>query len=147
MQNFGRLQMRIVALLVVLLALGSPSLSWAIEGFSGSYWGIGIYDSLEENPKTLGSIRQGIDWFRVYDTEFSTYAKFRYRFQRVEAEFNDAYGPALGFFFKRGPFRLGWEYVWERQPGKNETDTKANVYLDWYFAWDIKDLIKVRETP
>lgn len=131
--------MKIVTFLVLFWVVGSPGLSWAIEGYSGSYWGIVRYDALEENPKALGSIRQGIDWFRIYDTEFSTYAKFRYRFERVEAEFNDAYGPALGFFFKRGPFRLGWEYVWERLPGRDMTDTKSAVYLDWYFAWDLKD--------
>ena len=132
----------IIGLIATLVICAAPVASWAIEGFSGSMWGIGIYETTEDNPKTLGSIRQGIDWFKVYDTEFSTYGKFRYRFEDKEAEFFDAYGPALGVSLKRGNIRLGLEHRWERQPRRDKSTSSSDLYLEWYFGWDLKDLKK-----
>lgn len=118
-----------------------PAASWAIEGFSGSLWGIGVYEALEQNPRALGQLRQGIDWFRIYDAKFTTYAQFRYRFEDEESEFFDAYGPSLGLHLKRGPFRLGWEYEWERFPGRNRSETNSQFFLEWWYGWDLKKLI------
>jgi len=129
-------------LMTTLFVLGTHSPLWAIEGFSGSFWGIAIYESLEQNPITLGSVRQGVDWLKFYDLKFSTYAQFRYRFEQEEAEFFDAYGPSLGVSITGFGLRLGWEYEWERYLKQDETKNKSRTFLEWYYSWDLKKLIK-----
>ena len=129
--------------IVVSVLLAIPVGSQAIEGLSGSFWGIGVYETQEENYQTLGSIRQGIDWFKVYKLKFSTYAKFRYRFEVDEgAEFFNSYGPAFGASVSRSGVRLGVEYQKERNPNLGETKRDTDIYLEWYFGWDLKNLKK-----
>ena len=127
-------------LTIGLWILLTPADAIAIEGFSGSFWGIGIYDNLEQNPKTLGSLRQGVDWIKINGADLSTYGKFSYRFEDENSEFFNAYGPGLGISLKRGPYRVGWEYVWERRSGEDKTVLKSQFFLEWYFAWDLNRL-------
>ena len=134
---------KVKSFIFTLFILGMvPSFAWAIEGFSGAMWGIGIYDTLEPNTKTLGFIRQGIDWVYVYDTKISTYTQFRYRFEREESTFFDAYGPSLGISGKNGPFRFGLEYLWERFPKRDKNNNEARLFIEYYIGWDLKNLIK-----
>ncbi|HEY5649413.1 MAG TPA: hypothetical protein VIU33_07935 [Nitrospiria bacterium] len=135
----------VVQVIAIFVLLSTPAGAWAIEGFSGSFWGIGIYETQEENRQTLGSIRQGIDWFKVYDLKVSTYAKFRYRFEDEDGgEFFNAFGPALGASIGAHGVRLGVEYQKERFPNRDGGITKrdTDIYLEWYFGWDLKNLKK-----
>ncbi|MEK6683265.1 MAG: hypothetical protein AABY46_01245 [Nitrospirota bacterium] len=126
--------------IIVLFLVGIPLPSWAIEGFSGSIWGTAIYETTDSNPKTLGSIRQGVDWFKRYDLTFSTYGQLRYRFERNEAQFFNAYGPSVGMAVRHGSLRLGWEHQWDRLTGPDKTNKTSQIFFDWWYGWDLKNL-------
>ncbi|MBI3812774.1 MAG: hypothetical protein HY283_11340, partial [Nitrospirae bacterium] len=64
--------------------------------------------------------------------------EFRYRFRSENKEFYNAYSEAVGLEFKRSPFRLGMDYVWERFPAVGERSDKVQYYLAWYYDWDLK---------
>jgi hypothetical protein len=132
--------MKTVLFMIALWMSCLPLAAWAIEGYSGSMWGTVIYDATDTNPKTLGSIRQGIDWVKLYDLKLSTYAQFRYRFEQEEAEFFNAYGPSLGAAISRGSLRVGWEHQWERFSGLNKLENSSLFYVEWWFGWDLKNL-------
>lgn len=130
---------RIMAIIAALTFVAGPSTARAIEGLPGSIWGTAIYDITEDNPKTLGQIRQGVDWFKLYGLNVSTYAEFAYRFEREEAEFFDAYGPALGVALRRGSLRVGWEYEWEHFPKLEQTQGASQIFAEWWYGWDLKN--------
>ncbi len=127
---------------VVLMLLLIPQASFAFEGLSGSTWGNLRYDTLRQNPKALGYIRQGVDWFYFRDIKISSYAEFRYRYADLESEFFNAYAPIAGLSFKKDPFRLGWEYSWETLADSGETEKRSEFYIEWYSDWDLKPMLR-----
>ena len=115
-----------------------------VEGFSGSTWDIFShdFDSLVGSG-AQGYLNQGIDWTTLPGgITFNTFAEFRYRLRTENNDFYNAYGPALGIEFRRHIFKLGVDYYWERFPGLNEWDNKFQIYLTWYFDWDLMKLKK-----
>jgi len=117
----------------------SPS-GLEVEGFPGSTW-----DTISHDVDSLvgtgamGYINQGIDWVRLPGAVmFNTFAEFRYRFRGENKEFFNAYSKAVGLEFRRSPFHLGMDYVWERFPALGERSDKLQYYLTWYYDWDLK---------
>jgi stress response protein SCP2 len=111
-----------------------------VQGFPGSTWG-NISHDVDKLVGTgaMGYINQGIDWVRLPgEITFNTFAEFRYRFRSENKEFYNAYSKAVGLEFKKSPFRLGMDYVWERFPALGEQSDKVQYYLTWFYDWDLK---------
>ena len=109
-----------------------------IQGYPGSTWG-NISHDLDRLVGTgaMGYVNQGIDWTTLPgEITFNTFAEFRYRFRNENEEFYNAYSEAVGLEFRRSPFRLGMDYVWERFAG--EQSKKVQYYLTWFYDWDLK---------
>ena len=129
---------------VLSLIVSQPTLALDIQGLPGSTWGQAShdFDSLVGSG-VLGYVNQGIDWTTLPGgITFNTFAEFRYRLRTENNDFYNAYGPALGIEFKKSIFKLGADYYWEHFPGLSETDAKFQIYLTWYFDWDLKQLKK-----
>jgi hypothetical protein len=117
-----------------------PAMALDIQGLPGSTWGEVSHDvdSLV-GTGAMGYINQGIDWTTLPGAiTFNTFAEFRYRFRSANKEFYNAYSEAVGLEFKKSPFRLGMDYVWERFPALGERSDKVQYYLTWYYDWDLK---------
>ena len=130
--------------MVFILILSLPVRALSIEGLPGSTWDAFThdFDSLVGSG-AQGYVNQGIDWTTLPGgITFNTFAEFRYRLRTDNNDFYNAYGPALGIELRRPIFKLGADYYWERFPGLDETDAKFQVYLTWYYDWDLKRLIK-----
>ena len=111
-----------------------------VLGYPGSIWGWVSHDvNSLVGSGAMGYINQGIDWARLPGAiTFNTFAEFRYRFRSDNKEFYNAYSGATGIEFKRSPFHLGMDYVWERFPAEGEQSNKVQYYLTWYYDWDLK---------
>jgi hypothetical protein len=135
------MNMRTLTLLLIgMLALPSPA--WAIEGLSGSTWGMFLYEMRSGGPSgvsALGWIRLGIDWRKRDDYTLSTFAQIDWRFQsnREGNEFFNAFGPTVGLSIEKKPFRFGLGYKWERYPERDFTDNRAIAFIEWYHGWDL----------
>ena len=129
---------------VFILILSLPVRALSIEGLPGSTWGQAAhdFDSLV-GSSTLGYVNQGIDWTTLPGgITFNTFAEFRYRLRTENNDFYNAYGPALGIELRKYIFKLGADYYWQRFPGLSEWDNKFQIYLTWYYDWDLKQLKK-----
>lgn len=113
---------------------------FAIEGFPGSTWGRASYEkSGIAGPSIMGYVNQGIDWVTLPgDLTVNTFAELRYRLRENNKEFFNAYGPAIGIELQRSPFHLGVDYYWEQYPELQETSNRVQLYLSWYYDWDLK---------
>jgi len=140
-------------LLIVLLLHSMPVFALSLQGLPGSTWGNVTHDvdSLV-GTGAMGYVNQGIDWVQLPgEITFNTFAEFRYRFRNENKEFYNAYSEAVGLEFKRSPFSLGMDYVWERFPAAGERSDKVQYYLTWFYDWDLKraprGAIKVQGFP
>jgi hypothetical protein len=131
--------------LVFSLILSLPARALSIEGLPGSTWGEAThdFDSLV-GTGTLGYVNQGIDWTTLPGgITLNTFAEFRYRVRSRNNQFYNAYGPALGVEFRKSIFKFGADYYWERFSDLDETDAKFQLYLSWYYGWDLKKKIQL----
>ncbi|MDP2681880.1 MAG: hypothetical protein Q8P28_03600 [Deltaproteobacteria bacterium] len=111
-----------------------------IEGLSGSIWGRLNYDAAGlTGSGTMGWINQGIDWVTFPGSiTLNTYAEYRYRLRTKEKNYYNAEGPALGIEFRKSVFRLGMDYYWQRFPEIKNESKSLEIYLSWYYSWDLK---------
>jgi hypothetical protein len=114
--------------------------AFAIEGLPGSTWGHAAYEKSDiAGPGIMGYVNQGIDWVTLPgDLTLNTFAELRYRLRQNNKEFFNAYGPALGVELRHSPFRVGVDYYWEQYPELKETSNRLQLYLSWYYDWDLK---------
>jgi len=129
---------------ILLSCLFAPAAASAIEGYPGSSWGLVSYDvdSLVGSG-AMGWVNQGIDWVKLPGgLMLNTFTEFRYRFRTDNAQYYNAYGPAVGLELRKSPFHLGIDYYWERYPELGQNDNKFQFYLTYYFEWDLKNLSK-----
>jgi hypothetical protein len=113
---------------------------FGLAGFSGSTWGQVTHDvdSLV-GTGSIAYINQGVDWVVLPGgITLSTYAEFRYRLRTKNDDFYDAYGPDVGLELRRSPFKLGIDYYWQRYPGLSQSSDAVQLYLTWYYDWDLK---------
>jgi hypothetical protein len=107
-------------------------------GYPGDTWGRVTQDLSGKSGTGISTfISQGIDWFQLPgDIVFDTYAEYRYSKRTRDNRYFDGDGPALGLVFVRAPFRLGAEYIWERQSQlSNNRGRTGRGYLNWYQDW------------
>jgi len=111
-----------------------------IEGFSGSTWGRAVYDTTGLTGSGFnGWINQGIDWVKLPgDIIFNTYIEYRYKAREKQDDYYNVYGPAIGLELKKSVFRLGMDYYWEKYPVINQNSESFEIYLTWYYNWDLK---------
>lgn len=118
--------------------------SWLkFEAFSGSTYGRITHD-LDNRTGTgiSGYINQGIDWFTLPgEITFNTYVEYRYSFRSRDNFYYNAQSPGLGMMFTKSPFELGIEYFWKNFTEQKVTEQRWEVYLRWYYDWDLKSYI------
>jgi hypothetical protein len=127
--------------------LGKPSwLSKKALDAPFSTWGRLEHDSTAiQGYTTMGWFQQGIDWFKLPGgIVFDTFGAFRWMERSRDQQYFDEVDPAVGFAFIRGSVYLNIEYDWERYPDIPETVEGPQIYLSWYFSYDLK---KLMQTP
>ena len=119
----------------------APSRSWSWSGplgYPGDTWGRVTQDLSGKTGAGISTfVSQGIDWFKLPgDILFDTYAEYRYSKRSKDARYFDADGPALGLVLVRAPFRLGTEWIWQRESQiDNHRGRTGRAYLNWYADW------------
>lgn len=110
--------------------------------FPGSSWGNLTYDVDGLNGSgAQGFVNQGVDWFTLPGgVVTNTFVEYRHRSRTKNNQYYDAGGPAVGVDFRKWFLHFGANYYWERLPMLNESSNRAQIYLTWYYTWDIKDL-------
>lgn len=111
-----------------------------VQGLPGSTWGQLSRDTDGlTGSGGMGWINQGIDWFTLPgNIVFNTYAEYRYRSRSKEKEYYNTHGPAVGLEFRKGGIKLGASYYRERYHTLKETYHTKQLYLTWYYNWDLK---------
>ncbi len=113
--------------------------SWFL-GLPGSNWASLAYDANGLNGSgAMGYINQGVNWFKLPgDIIFNTFVEYRHRSRTKNKLYYDTGGPAVGVEFQKSYFSLGIDYYWERLPILAESSNRFQVYLTWYYWWDLK---------
>lgn len=117
-----------------------PMESVPFDALSGSTWGILTHDMDGlTGDGAMGYINQGIDWTTLpANVVLNTYAEYRYRSRSKQQDYYNTQGPAVGIEFQKSYFKLGMDYYWERYPELNTTSENRQIYLNWYYYWDLK---------
>ena len=105
-----------------------------------STWGRLNYDLQGiEGSGSQGWIKQGADWFSLgRGWMFDTYAAYNWRLRTKSRNYYNAFGPSLGVEASKSPVKVGLEYLWQRFPQDHVSTRTFNLYLTWYFGWDLK---------
>ena len=131
-----------VCLAVLFYMVGLGTISYAIEGFSGSTWGRVYHDISGDETFTIGNITQGIDWLDYKGLRLTTFSEFRYRFLTPDGKSFDAYGPSLGISVKKWGVELGAEYLWSYRRDTKGIEEQPRVFIEWYHGWDLEKLFR-----
>lgn len=115
-----------------------------IKGLPGSIWGTLTYDVNGLNGSgAQGFVNQGIKWATLPgNIDLITFAEYRYRARTKNQKYYDAQGPALGIEFRKAFLNWGIDYYWERLPGLGEGSGKVQIYLTWFYDWNLKKYLK-----
>lgn len=107
--------------------------------FPGSSWGRVQYDlGGLTGSGAMGFINQGIDWFTFSGgIVVNTFVEYRYRGRTKERSFFNANGPAVGLELRKAFLRFGISHYWERFPVLNQSSNTAQLYVTWYYNWDL----------
>jgi hypothetical protein len=113
-------------------ALAVPATVWArVEKDFNGIEGFG----------SIGWVEQGVDWTKLPGgVTFETFGAFRWILRSLNDQYYDEYGPALGVQLKRGPLDLDLEYAWRYYPHLREYQNGPQIFLTWYFDWDLAKL-------
>ena len=104
-----------------------------------STWGRLNYDLHgAEGSGSQGWVKQGVDWFSVGRWKVNTYAAYNWRLRTRNRTYYDALGPSAGLNVSRGGLDLGMEYLWQRFPRLHTTTKHFNLYLAWFYDWNLK---------
>ena len=92
-----------------------------------------------EGSGSQGWIKQRVDWCSLGSRWlFNTYGAFNWRLRAENQTFYDANGPSLGLAFSRDGLDLGMEYLWQYFPRLRTTTRTLNIFLSWFYGWDLK---------
>ena len=92
-----------------------------------------------EGSGAQGWVKQGIDWFSLgRGWRFNTYAAYNWRLRTKERTYYNALGPSLGLECSAKGVNLGLEYLWQRFPQLHTSTRTANIYLSWFYGWNLK---------
>ncbi|MBI4386370.1 MAG: hypothetical protein HY551_03210 [Elusimicrobia bacterium] len=113
-----------------------------ILGLPLSTWGRLSHDLNNiEGDGAQGFVAQGVEWFRMPgDIVFRTLASYRWRFRSENRQYYNTHGPAVGVELGRKTVDVGVEFIWRRYPELPRSSRDFQLYLTWYFDWDLKNL-------
>jgi|GEM_PF-1074334 len=113
-----------------------------IVGYPGSTWGFHATDcGGPEGFSTMGYFQQGIDWFILPgDIPFQTFGLYHWRLRSKNRPLYNEYGPAVGASLRHGPFEGGYDYNWQYYPGIRTMVQESEIFVRWYYTWDLKHL-------
>lgn len=112
-----------------------------ILGLPLSLWANLAHDLNDvEGDSAQGSLVQAVDWVKLGPATLSTFAAFRWRIRSRNTRFFNAYGPEAGLKADVGPFTLGGRYVWRTYRERDLFVRNWELFLNWYFRWDLRDL-------
>ncbi len=119
--------------------LEKPKKRFSTLSFPGFSWGRVHYDlGGLTGSGAMGFINQGIDWFTLPgNIVVNTFAEYRYRGRTEQEFFYNTHGPAVGLEFKKAFLRFGISHYWERFQVQNKTSNTAQLYVTWYYSWDL----------
>lgn len=139
MKNYTVLSL-IGAIFIFSIFFAVPTSAFEVQGFPGSSWGQITYDNDKLTGSGLmGNINQGVEWFTLpWDVRFTTFAEYRLRTRAHNKTYYDTRGPAFGIDFRKSIFSFGMAYYWEYFPELNTTSKNREIYLTWYYDWDLK---------
>lgn len=105
-----------------------------------STWGRLNYDLHgAEGSGSQGWVKQGADWFGLgRGWTFETYAAYNWRLRTKSRNYYNAFGPSLGLECYRKAVKIGFEYLWQRFPQDHISARSLNLYLNWYYGWNLK---------
>lgn len=111
-----------------------------IQALPGSVWGQTTYDNDGiSGSGFMGFMNQGIEWLTLPgDVKLTTFAEYRLRTRAYNKTYYDTRGPAIGIDFKKSIFSFGLAYYWEYFPGLLTTSKNRELYLTWFYDWDLK---------
>ena len=103
-------------------------------------WGRLDYDLHgAEGSGSQGWIKQGVDWFSLgRGWTLNTYAAYNWRLRTKNRTYYDALGPSLGINCFNSGINVGLEYLWQRFPQLYTTTRTLNLYLTWFYEWNLK---------
>lgn len=118
----------------------APSGALEIQGLPGSVWGQTTYDNDGlTGSGFMGFMNQGVHWLTLPgETKLVTFAEYRLRTRAHNKTYYDTRGSALGVELRKSIFSLGAAYYWEYFPGLRTTSKNREVYLYWFYDWDLK---------
>lgn len=111
-----------------------------VNAYTGATYGRLIHGvNGNDGTSIRGFVRQGVDWFTFgNDITLQSYVAYQFRFRTWDKRWYDAHGPAIGTELQRGPLAFGIDYSWEISPHGTETSEGLELYLNWYYDWDLK---------
>ena len=121
--------------------LGGPS--WrgpVVKGLPLSTWGRMSYD-LEglEGAGSMGWVKQGVRWLELpHEAGLVAFASYNWRLRSLNHQYYNSHGPSLGVEVSQRYASLGIEYDWRAFPALNRSTRSLQLYLTWYFDWDLK---------
>jgi hypothetical protein len=121
--------------------LGRPAIGGHSPlGLPFSTWGRLEYDMHgAEGSGTQGWVKQGVDWLSLgRGWKLDTYGAYNWRIRSKQRTYYDAVGPSAGIGASGGNFDIGLEYLWQRFPELRTTTRHLNLYLNWFYDWDLK---------
>ncbi|MFQ5579903.1 MAG: hypothetical protein ACE5FZ_04765 [Nitrospiria bacterium] len=115
-------------------------LLYLIKGLPGSTWGRFSHDEDRlVGTGSMGFLNQGVDWTTLPGgVVVNTFVEFRWRVRDQNNRFYNAYSHALGLEFRKPPFRFGVNHLRERFPELNETSSKVQYFMTWFYGWDLQ---------
>jgi len=140
---------RNIIFLISIICLWLPSAVHAVEGLPGSAWGNIYWEVPKNGDNNLileGWVRQGVAWEKWQkDTtsfQLTTYLTARYKWDSEKLDWNNYFGSAVGIALDMESAQgtlLSWgiEYVWENNIRTGDHTQRINVFMIWYFWWDL----------
>jgi len=122
-------------------ALGAPS--WhghAVRGLPLTTWGRMSHDlNATEGQGSQGWVKQGIHWIDLpYKVGLVTYGSYNWRVRSKNRPYYNTHGPSAGLSLEQRYVNLGLEYAWRNFPELQRSTRSLQLYLTWYFDWDLK---------
>ncbi len=137
--GLGKLTLLFLAAFAISFFDARAGSAFELVGLPGSTWGTVTHDADGiSGAGTMGFVNQGIDWTKLPGgVTLNTFAEYRWRLRSKNKDFYNTEGPALGVELRKSYFRLGVDYYWEHFTEINTTSENKEVYLAWYYDWDL----------
>lgn len=113
-----------------------------VVGLPFSTWGRLSHDFNNlEGDGSQGYVRQAVEWVRLPGSVvLRTQASYNWRFRSKNRPYYNMHAPSAGAELGWKTVDLGIEYLWRSYPELSKNTRDFQLYLIWYFNWDLKRL-------